>query len=42
METRVAPCSLYNRLVMDAITDTLLVENVQAWMPVYVFTTTVF
>ena len=43
METRVAPCILYNMLVADAIPDTLLVvENVRAWMPVYVFTTMEF
>jgi hypothetical protein len=43
MEKRVASCSQYNMLALDAIPDTLLViENVRDWMPVYVFTTAVF
>jgi len=43
METRVAHCSLYTMLVVDAIPNTpLVVENVRAWMPVYVLTTTEF
>jgi len=43
METRVAPCMLYNMLVVDAIPNTLfVVENVRAWMPVYMFSTTEF